>query len=240
MLLDSVKHQPGGGMSQDSDIYENLHHRLMTGEFSHGDKLRAERLRQDYGCSASTVRETLFRLSTEGLVDFHQQRGFRVPPVSRQKQHELTQMRILIEGEGTCLSIRQGGVAWEARLAAAHHKLSHIESRIRASNHETGLLDLWIAAEREFHETLISACDSDTLKRMHQMIYAQFRQQHVITDRNFSFVSENIAQHQSIVDAALDGDEGRVRQRIHDHLARNLIHPLPTPHSGVHRPDFPA
>ncbi len=215
-------------MSQDKDIYEDLHRRLVSGEFPNGEKLRAEQLKLGYGCSASTIREALFRLSTEGLADFQEQRGFRVPVLSRQKQHELTLMRVLIEGEGACLSIRQGGVAWEARLSAAHHKLSHIEMRIRSSNRGKELLELWVKAEQEFHETLISACGSDVLKHTHLVIYAQFRQQLVITDRNFSFVSENIAQHQSIVDAALDGDEDAVRQRIHDHLSRNLIHPVPT------------
>ena len=216
-------------MPQETDIYEDLRNRLVAGAFEHGKKLRAEQLRLDYGCSASTVREVLFRLSTEGLADFQEQRGFRVPELSKQRQHEVTLMRILLEGEGACLSIRQGGVAWEARLSAAHHKLSHIETRIRSSSQVLEFLDLWIEAEREFHETLISACGSDVLKRMHRTIYAQFRQQLVISDRNFSFLPENITQHQLIVDAALAGDEDLVRQRIHDHLARNLILPLPHP-----------
>ncbi len=214
-------------MGPNSDIYADLHHRLVSGEFPHGEKLRAEQIRADYDCSASTVREVLFRLSTEGLAEFREQRGFRVPELSRQKQHEITQMRILLEGEGTCLSIRLGGVAWEARLSAAHHKLSHIETRIRANAKDETLIDLWIRAEQEFHEALISACGSDTLKKLHLLVYAQFRQQLVITDRNFSFVPENISQHQAIVDAALDGNEDLVRQSIHDHLARNLQHPLP-------------
>lgn len=210
-------------MPQDFDIYSSLHHRLVSGEFQHGRKLRAEQIRADYQCSASTVREVLFRLSTEGLVDFQEQRGFRVPELSRQKQHEITLMRILLEGEGTSLSIRQGGVEWEARLSAAHHKLSHIEMRIRSGNVSEDIIHLWIRAEQEFHQTLISACGSETLKRLHLMIYAQFRQQLVVTDRNFSFVPENIAQHQAIVDAALDGDEAEARSRIHDHLKRNLV-----------------
>ena len=124
------------------------------------------------------------------------------------------------------MSIRKGGLPWEARLSAAHHRLSHIEMRIRSSSNAGEHLELWIQAEQEFHETLISACGSDTLKQLHLVIYARFRQQLVITDRNFSFVSENITQHQAIVDAALAGDEALVRQRIHDHLSRNLVYPL--------------
>lgn len=220
-------------MKPETDIYSDLHRRLVSGQLAHGQKLRAETLRKDYDCSASTVREALFRLSTIGLVDFQEQRGFRATELSQQLQHELTHLRILLEGEGASMSIRNGGLSWEAQLSAAHHKLSHIEKRIHASANNHEHLALWIQAEQDFHETLISACGSETLKQTHLIIYARFRQQLVITDRNFSFVSENITQHQAIVDAALDGDETLVRQRIHDHLARNLIPPTPTRVSGA-------
>lgn len=209
-------------MHQDNDIYHDLRHRLMANGFSHGAKLRAEALREEFGCSASTVREVLFRLSTVGLVDFVEQRGFRVPERSPQKLIELTHMRVLLECEGTVLSIRKGGVAWEARLTAAHHQLSHIEKRIHDHDDPTALVGIWFSSENEFHQTLISACGSETLKQMHGRIYAQFRQQLMVADRRFDFISENISHHASILDAALSGDEDLTRSKIHDHLARHL------------------
>lgn len=211
------------------DIFEDMRHRLIAGEFPYGSKLRAEKLRQDYACSASTVREVLFRLSTVGLVDFQEQRGFRAPHRSPERQHELTHMRIILESEGACLSIRLGGVEWEAQLTAAHHKLSHIETHVRASGDIVPLLSLWSRAEQEFHETLIGACGTRLLIRTHQTIYAQFRQQIVAAESNFGYVPQNIREHQGILDAALARDEELIRLRIHDHLARNLTGALPAP-----------
>jgi DNA-binding GntR family transcriptional regulator len=211
----------------DADIYEDMRHRLITGEFGYGTKLRAEKLRLDYGCSASTVREVLFRLSTVGLVQFQEQRGFRAPEQCRARQHDLTHMRILLEQEGACLSARLGDLEWEARLAAAHHKLSHIELRVRSSGDVVPLVNLWSRAEQEFHETLMEACGSPLLKQMHLEIYQQFRQQLVSAETNFGYFPENIEEHQAILKAALDRDEKRLRAAIHDHLARNLSRPLP-------------
>ena len=209
-------------MPPEIDIYHTLKKRLISNAFQHGAKLRAEVLREEFGCSASTVREVLFRLSTVGLVDFQEQRGFRVPERSAEKLIELTHMRVLLEGEGTVLSIRKGGVAWEARLTAAHYKLSHIEKRIHAQDDPSALIDIWFSSENEFHQTLISACGSETLKQMHGRIYAQFRQQLMVADRRFDFISENIQHHASILDAAMSGDEELTRGRIHNHLARHL------------------
>lgn len=206
----------------DTDIYTNLQHRLISSGFDHGEKLRAEQLKQDYGCSASTVREVLFRLSTEQLVDFQEQRGFRVPEKSATLLAELAHVRILLEAEGTALSVRYGGVAWEARLTAAHHQLSHIEKRIHAADDSAPLVDLWFTAELEFHQTLISSCRSQTLKETHLRLYQRFRQQLMVADRSFDFISMNIEHHHAILVAALDGDEALTRQKIHDHLSRHL------------------
>ena len=214
-------------MQDHKAIHDHLRNRLINGEFAPGARLQAEKLRLDYDVAASTIRESLFRLSTENLVEFREQRGFRMPQLSRELQHEITQMRILLECEGTRLSIRLGTLEWEAQLSAAHHKLSHIETRIRDRGGVDTLIDLWSRAELEFHESLIAACGSDVLKRTHLMIYNQFRQQLITTDRQFAFVPENVAQHKAILDAALDRDEDRACRNIHDHLSRNLARPLP-------------
>lgn len=209
-------------MAQEKDVFDRLRHQLITAGFAHGAKLRAEHLRDELGCSASTVREALFRLSTVGLVTFQEQRGFRVPERSPKLLHELTHLRVLLEAEGTALSIENGGVAWEARLSAVHHQLSHIETRIHAAADTGPLVDIWFNAEKEFHDTLISACESDTLKATHAQVYDRFRQQLMVEDRKFDFVSVNIQHHAEILDAALAGDKALTRQKIHDHLARHL------------------
>lgn len=205
------------------DVFEDLKRRLVSGDFGYGAKLRAEMLRGDYGCSASTVREALLRLSAVGLVDFQEQRGFRMPEYSRRRQHEVTEMRILLEQEGACRSIRNATVDWEARLNAAHHKLSHIEKRIAAKGPVEGLPDLWMEAELEFHGTLLSACGSDVLIETHLVIYHQYRQVKVEADRQFVHLAENIFEHQAIVDAALAGDEPGMRKAIYAHFERHLF-----------------
>ena len=207
----------------ETDIFSILRDRLIAGGFEHGAKLRAEVLRCEYDCSASTVREILFRLSQAGLVDFQEQRGFRVPKQSAQMRRELTEMRILLESEGLSRSIQHGGVEWEAQLSGAHHKLSHIESRITTLGEVTTLVDLWSQAEREFHQTLLAACGSELLKTTHGLIYDQFRQQLVTAETNYGYYAANIVEHKEILDAALDRDAPLARQKIYDHMARNLV-----------------
>ena len=216
------------------NIYEDLRNRLISNEFQPGQRLSPETLRHHYQVSANTIRELLFRLSTVGLVNFLEQRGFRMPQQSAELQHDLTQTRIMLECEGSCLSIRHGGVAWEARLSAAHHELKHIETRIHSNTKNAAttqvpmeFLALWADAELKFHRTLIEECRSPLLQEFHMQIYHRFRQQMIIYDKDYTYIALNVNQHQDILEAVLQRDEDLVRQRIVTHLSRHLSHPLP-------------
>lgn len=222
IYLGSWKVNHMSSRAQTVDIFNDLRTKLITAHFQPGDKLKPQDLTELYGCSPNTIRENLFRLSTYGLVTFEEQRGFRVRPASRQRQHDVTEFRILLEQHGVAGSMRLGGIEWEARLTAAHHKLSHIESRIVAAGEIEPFLLPWCAAEWEFHETLVADCGSPVLRETFRSVYDQFRQQHVTQSRNYGYFPGNIAEHQGIVDAALAGDTGACAQAIHDHLARNL------------------
>jgi len=220
-------------MSTETTLYDSLRNRLVSGEFKPEQRLKSDDLRGDYGVSASTIREVLFRLSTVGLVDSFEQRGFRVPEQSTKVSHDLTRMRIMLECEGACLSIRYGGVAWEARLNAAHYELKHIETRVRTAKQSNDLLSnwteesyellaLWTEAELKFHRMLIEKCGSEVLKDFHLQVYYRFRQQLITCDRKFVFIPANIKQHQKILDAVLDRNEALVNEHIRTHLSRHL------------------
>ncbi len=206
-----------------TEIYEDLRVKLTTAHFAPGAKLKPSDLEPLYGRSVNTLREVLFRLSTVGLVRFEDQRGFRAQPSDPQRQHDLTSFRITLEQVGAAQSMRNGGLDWEARLTAAHYKLSHIENRIAKSCDISDVVVPWCTAEWEFHETLVSASDSPLLRSTFQSIYDQFRQQLVTKSRNYGYFPRNVEEHARIVECALAGDAGALQQAIHDHLSRNLL-----------------
>ncbi|WP_424985315.1 GntR family transcriptional regulator [Microbulbifer sp. S227A] len=215
------------------EIYEDLRVKLTTAHFAPGTKLKPSDLQPLYGRSANTLREVLFRLSTVGLVQFEDQRGFRAQPSDRRRQHDLASFRITLEQVGAAQSMRNGGIEWEARLTAAHYKLSHIENRIAASGDITGIVVPWCTAEWEFHETLVSASDSPLLRSTFQSIYDQFRQQLVTKERNYGYFPRNVAEHAHIVECALAADAAALQQAIHDHLSRNLLENQPAGRSSA-------
>ena len=206
------------------DIYADLQQKLMNAAFRPGEKLKPAELQGEYGCSANTIREVLLRLTSMGLVTFETQRGFRVAGATQAACNDITRFRILLEQEGASGSMRLGGLKWESDLAAAHHKLVHIEHEIAREGELNTYIALWTEAERNFHETLISACGSPILSEIYARIYLQFRQQMVNLERHFgeSYFHTIIVEHQAILDAALSRDEAACRLAIYNHLKRNI------------------
>lgn len=206
------------------DIYADLQQKLMNAAFRPGEKIKPKELEHVYGCSANTIRETLLRLTSIGLVTFESQKGFRVAEASQTVCNDITRFRVLLEQEGATASMRLGGLKWEADLAASHHKLVHIEQQIEREGQLHSYMMLWSEAERNFHETLISACGSAILRETYARIYLQFRQQMVNLERDFgsNYFRTIIGEHKAILEAALSRNEAACRLAIYDHLKRNI------------------
>ena len=213
--------QLGADGGEQHSIYQDISERLAVGEFDPGTRMKADDLRHDYGVSAATIREILFRLSYGGYVVFEEQRGFRVPPPSLKKLLEIRHLRTLVETEGARLSIRNGGMEWEARLNAAHHKLVHVELKMRdnpdAKTREN--IAMWTRCDWEFHETLVSACESDLLMETLHSLFFKYRQYLVALVTDYGFRIGTVGEHKQILDAALARDVAACETAISEHYA---------------------
>lgn len=204
-----------------ADIYLDLRRKLISAHFSPGEKLKPENLRVDYGCAASTIREVLFRLSCDQLVHLEEHKGFRVPHVSIKLCNEAMHMRSILECEGARLSIQNGDLNWEAQLAAAYHKLAHVETKFSDMAKQTELFDLWCACEWEFHERLVSACGSELMRLRYKDAYDLHRL-HMLaildSEDDKGFRDGNIFEHKAILDAAIERDMDACLRHIQSHL----------------------
>ena len=97
---------------------------IITCRLMPNERLRVEALRERYGMGTSPIREALMRLEAEGLVELEQNKGFRVSEVSQANLLDLMNSRVEIETIALRWSLEKGGVAWEANLLSAFHRLS--------------------------------------------------------------------------------------------------------------------
>ncbi|HYD69088.1 GntR family transcriptional regulator [Azospirillum sp.] len=202
--------------------YHRIRSDIIFDRLGPGAKLRLDRLAADYGTSVSTLREVLSRLSSEGLVHAEGQRGFEVAPVSPDGFRDVAAMRILLETSALPLSFAAGDLEWESRVVAAHHKLKVLERRMLAGDREG--TELWKRYDREFHQTLIEACGSQTLLDIHAGVYDQYlRYQMVaVVFRGAAAADE----HQELLDCALARDAARASAVVSRHVDACVTHAL--------------
>jgi DNA-binding GntR family transcriptional regulator len=194
--------------------YSRIRADILFGRLQPGERLRLDAFSQRYGASISTIRELLSRLSSEGLIVAEGQRGFEVAPVSPAEFQEVGALRLLLESHAMTQSFAAGDLDWEARVVAAHHKLSVLESRMIERSDADPVL--WKQCDRMFHQALISACGSRTLMATHSAVYDKYLRYQMIA---VVFRGEAAAQeHGELLDCALKRDAARAGSILQCHI----------------------
>ena len=76
--------------------YEAIKRRLMTGEWATGIRIEAARLAEDLGVSVTPVRDSLYRLNGERMVDFIPGEGFHVHRLSETEFRDLLELHLIL------------------------------------------------------------------------------------------------------------------------------------------------
>lgn len=202
-----------------SQAHGLLRHDILTGGLLPGERLRTKALQSRYGLGLSPLRESLQRLSAEGLVVMDEQRGFSVAPVSIAELKDLTLARTALESTMLPLATARGDADWEALIVAAFHRLSR--TPLPTASDPGGEARLWEQRHRAFHEALVAGCGSPWLMRLYEQMVDQTERYRMIRLRHLSKrkpVARDIhAEHQALMEAVLsrNADKSIALTRAH-------------------------
>ena len=160
------------GETLTSRAYAALRRDIIAGQLPPGAKLKIEELRERYEVGGSPVREALSLLSSDGLVERIEQRGFRVADISKDEFADILNVRCWLEERALREAIATGGVDWEEALVLAAFRLSK-EPRSSGSGDDFVANIEWEVRHKAFHIALISACSSPTLLTYCNQLYDQ-------------------------------------------------------------------
>lgn len=195
---------------------------IIAGTLAPGQKLKLDQLKDRYAVSVSTLRETLSRLASENLVTAEGQRGFEVAPVSVKELENLGDLRLLLESHAVGLSFAAGDLDWEARVVAAHHKLAAVERRLLDGDLQR-TAD-WVRYDWEFHQALVSACDSAVLMGALSSTFDRFLRYHLLAQ---SFRGKPVTDdHRQLFELAMRRDVDGARAMLQHHVRSGIDHVL--------------
>jgi len=105
-------------------IRVRIREKILSGVYAPGAQLLQDSLAAEFGTSKIPVREALFELRSEGLVDIFAHRGFQVRPLSRAEVAEVFRLRLDIEPPSAAKGDRAASTAEREAAAAALHALN--------------------------------------------------------------------------------------------------------------------
>lgn len=204
-----------------SQAQDLLRRDILSGRLAPGQRLRTKDLQARYGLGLSPLRESLQRLSAEGMVVNDAQRGFAVAPVSVAELEDLTLARTALESIMLPMAIDKGSADWEADIIAAFHRLSRTPLP-----HDPGAVadaSQWEMRHRAFHHALVAGCNSPWLLRLHSQLVDQserYRKIRILHHQESSALVRDVnAEHQAVMDAVLRRDAAQASALMARHLA---------------------
>jgi GntR family transcriptional regulator, carbon starvation induced regulator len=199
---------------------ELLRNDILSGQLAPGQRLRTKDLQARYGLGLSPLRESLQRLSAEGMVVNDEQRGFAVASVSVSELQDLTQARIALEAIMLPQAMAKGTADWEADIVAAFHRLSRTALPQGAAAQADA--SLWEMRHRAFHQALVAGCASPWLLRLHGQLVDQserYRRIRLLRHQDSSAQVRDVnSEHQDLMQAVLDRDAARAQSLMAAHL----------------------
>jgi DNA-binding GntR family transcriptional regulator len=191
---------------------------IFSGERKPGEPLRERLIAEQLGVSRTPVREALFTLQSEGLVELTPNRGASVRTLT---SHDITQIYAL-RGVLESYAAREAAESRSRQdldaLEDAHAKLARMSGA--GSPSEQALADL------AFHTTISEATGS----RMLQTIMGQVLAFTVSYRSNFAYPAERAAavldEHRAILDAVRDQDADRAEKLMREHVGASSQYAL--------------
>jgi DNA-binding GntR family transcriptional regulator len=181
-----------------SRIHAFLSQSIMLGQVLSGKRLSPDELAEQFGTSATPVREALQKLTRDGLVINKPHSGFFVRSVSLKELHDTLEMREVLE-------VLAAG--WAAT------RITESELRLLEQANQMGVVDddamivQYVKQNRRFHLLIAAASGNDELVRM-------LREVHNKLTRFFVRVyspSESAVRHERLIEALRSHDAAVAR-----------------------------
>jgi len=207
-------------LSMREQIYEALKGLILDSSYGPKTVLAIDRLADEFGVSATPVREALVRLESDGLVELIPNRGAQVTDIREEDVRYIWEMRLLLEPYAARMSVDLVDLQEVAPLEADIHRLF-------STPDDT---DLYVSTDIRLHEMLYlhvrNELLKDSIRRIHQMARRiRFFAEHS-ANQHEKVINEVIDEHLAIIGAMKSGNPDLVEPALRHHLANGELRTL--------------
>jgi len=194
----------------ETGVYMEILNKIITGQFPAGYRLTEEELATTHNVSRTPIREVLFLLHKDGLVERNRNRGARVASFGPDDVEQIYEIRGALE----CLAIRKAvhrlGLG---DLVELERRLVIVNQRVSSSwSHDESEIDLAL------HKLIISSSGNKRLAGYLRHISLLINSFRLIGYRNNEHALQAGEEHLGIVRALLRRDAVLAERLLGDHI----------------------
>lgn len=193
---------------------------IISNQLVPGQRLKVELLRELIEVGATPIREALSLLTSEGLVERLDKRGFRVSEVSLAEYEDLHSTRCLVEEHALRQSIANGDQAWEERLVLVSHRLRRLPRTVTETDGMVHSNPEWERMHKRFHMTLLSASPSKALLQFCDQLHDRLNRYRSVAAVGAPSPRDWKHEHDAIAEAVIDRDAETAVARLLEHYNR--------------------
>lgn len=191
------------------DVAGYVRRRIFDGTYAAGTYVRLDQLAAELGISVTPVREALFELKAEGLLDQQPRRGFVVRPVTVRDITDVSDVQAYIGG---LLAARAAANITEAQVAELTAIQNELEAAYAADDGERA-----VRLNHEFHKGINVAAESPKLAQLMSQITRYAPETVFPTVKGWP--EQSNAHHRRVLDALARQDPDAARTAMSEHLS---------------------
>ncbi|MEW5808917.1 MAG: GntR family transcriptional regulator [Actinomycetota bacterium] len=190
------------------DVAGVVRRRIFDGTYAAGTYVRLDQLAGELGISVTPVREALFELKAEGLLEQQPRRGFVIRPVTGRDITDVADVQAHIGGE---LAARAAAAITDAALAELSAVQVDLEAAYAAGDDERA-----VRLNHEFHRAINVAAQSPKLAQLMSQITRYAPEAVFPTVEGWPANSNR--HHRRVLDALAARDQAGARAAMAEHL----------------------
>ncbi len=195
-------------------VYQKLRDHIVFGHLQPGERLAEKQLAAQMGVSRTPVREAIFRLEREGLIQVLPRQGAMVRRLSLEEARQVYEVRALLEGLAAQLAARNRPADTLAEL----RQVLDASRQVMAAQDTREL----IRHNNRFHDLIVEMAGNQVLHTILSQLRSQVNLLRITLWSVFPGRSEQtLAEHESIYAALAAGDEEGAQAAAQAHIANS-------------------
>jgi DNA-binding GntR family transcriptional regulator len=194
-------------------VVQELRRAILAGELKPGQRVREVHVAQQLGISRPTLREAIFQLIHEGLLDQEPYRGVVVAAIDGKFISDIADVRVALETlAAKAVAADPDGTRRKTVETAWHAYRDAYRSKSAERRHQ---------AHAAMHRSIWAASDNVVLKRLWPTMEAHFELAISLDASMRDDPDRALSVHQRLIDAIMSGDPEAIEAAVERHTRRS-------------------